>query len=255
MPQNRLIDFYCKVSALIRRDLVKQKMLLPPENILELCREHCRTHRDLKSVLTLPGARSEKNNSKKIVGVIQKNFPEDGTLMADFDCLQQAGKYESAACAAVAVVTEKNFYGGAPSMLTGVTHLVKPPVIRWDFIIDDYQLMQSVLWGADAVRLTVALLDQYELNKFIEQAVSLKLEVVAEVLNQSDWDRIKPLLPQIAAVYIDEPTVSKEELNSLLLQIPADTPALINGDRWNDDLYGFLCDGALFFRGKTPIKD
>ena len=70
----------------------------------------------------------------------------------------------------MAVVTEPHFFEGAPKYLTGVTHLVKVPVIRWDFIIDEYQLAQSKLWGADAVRLIVELLEQSELALLCRKA-------------------------------------------------------------------------------------
>lgn len=255
MTGNTLIQFYQEAAALIRKDLNKQKTLLPPDTIRELCASHCRQHREVKKALISPPARTGREQ-KKLLGVIQQNFPLENITVENFDFLQMANRFEAMQCAALAVVTEKHFYNGSPSMLTGVTHLVKLPIIRWELLLDPYQLMQSQLWGADAVRMTIPLLDQSEIGAFIDQAEQLQLEVIAEVTAPRDLERISSYLPRLGAVYIDEPTLSFDELDLMLQQIPVDTPALINGDRLNStQIRQAQCDGLLFFHGQAPEQE
>ena len=176
-------EMYREVVELTRRDLTRQKMLLPPETIAELCSAYCRQPRRV----------AELFGGKVLIAGIQKTFPESGVTTADFKPLEQAQTFESAGAAAVAVVTEPHFFEGAPKYLTGVTHLVKVPVIRWDFIIDEYQLAQSKLWGADAVRLIVELLDQSELALLCTKAAELDLEIIAEVASAADVERLSSI--------------------------------------------------------------
>ena len=187
--ESALKKFYSDVAAVVKKDLEKQKMLLPPDVIAELCSEHHRQHRNCRDALFSAEARNG-NAAKKIVCAVQKAFPQAGIVRNEYDFLQSAQYYEAHYhAAALAVFTEKHFYEGAPKMLTGITHLVKIPVIRWDFIVDEYQLMQSKLWGADAVRILPSLLDQSELLRFANIASELDLEFIIEAVDPVDIER------------------------------------------------------------------
>lgn len=197
MSEKSLNVFYQSVTQMLRQDLTKQKKLLPQQEIMELCASCTRKHRDLKSLLSVPA-----EHSPAIIGGVQKAFPHAGVVVEEFDYLQTAQLFEKNKCAAVAVVTEKHFYAGSASMLSGITHLVALPVIRWDFIVDAYQIWQSRIWGADAVRIVVALLDQLELEQIIQCADEQGIEVIAEITDLRDYERIANYTNKISAVYI-----------------------------------------------------
>ena len=244
MSDLSLNEFYKEVAKLTSHDLVKQKMLLPPDTIQELCATHCRTHRPAAESLLSSGDVRANKKIEHFLSVLQKAYPGEGVVIADFKHLELAQSMENLA-SALAVNTEKHFFEGSASHLTGITHLVKKPVIRWDFIIDEYQLQQSKLWGADAVRLTVALLDQSELIKFCQTAAALELEVIAEIHDQNELERIINL-DNISAVYIKNDNLSDKDIQALLLQIPADTPALLSINSWlNSADKKFCCDSLV----------
>ena len=231
-------DMYREAVELTRRDLARQKMLLPPETIAELCSTYCRQPRRV----------AELFGSKPLIAGIQKTFPESGVTAADFKPLEQSQTFESAGAGAVAVVTEPHFFEGAPKYLTGVTHLVKVPVIRWDFIIEEYQLAQSKLWGADAVRLIVELLDQSALALLCAKAAELDLEIIAEVVSSADVERLSSI-KNIAAICVNAPDLEEKALQDLLAQAQNHSPALLNIDNISIEKAAKLAaDGWIYFR-------
>ena len=201
MDKQQLVS---EIFRLKKIDLAKQKLLLPPENIRELVANHHRQHRSLKAALL------ENPGSLKVIGCIQKytgNDEKQSPETEKFDFLQQARDWEQQKAAAVAVVTEKHFHGGAPSMLTGITHLIKLPVIRWDFIIDEYELFQSRLWGADAVKINAALLDQLELVQILRTAATLELECIVQIKDQIELQRLQEVKDLITALFVEDKIV------------------------------------------------
>lgn len=247
------IEFYKEVAGLVRRDIVKQKYLLPPENLAGLCAEHHRKHRDLFDKLQMLPCTTALTD-KKIIFAIQKIYPDLGIEQAPFDFLQIAKNYTEKKAFALAVVTEKHFYGGTPSMLTGVAHMVDLPIIRWDFIIDSYQIMQSRLWGADAVRLIVPLLDQSELTTFTQLAEEHELEVIFEINSQDDLMRID--FSTRGTIFINPENMDFSELQSLAEKASRKFPVIINGDIVDDEkISDISCQAAVYFSKqlRTPL--
>ena len=235
----KMLDFYRECAEFARRDITKQKMLLPMESIAELCSQHHRKHRNLAEKL-LTGDKPHK------IFAIQKAFPRMGTVQTDFNALESARKFAAEKAAALAVVTEKHFYCGEPSMLTGVAHLIDLPIIRWDFIIDEYQLMQSRLWGADAVRIIVPLLDQIELAGFYKKAQELELEVIWEVHTPADVERISEFT-QNSIIFADGDCFDSVLAENILNKIPQNSPALLNGDTFDSENMPEKAAGLIFF--------
>lgn len=218
----KLLEFYQAAVELVRRDLKKQKMLLPPDSIAELCAQHHRKHRSLAEKLA---SGDELCN----IYALQKAFPRSGTEIADFDALEFAKAFAAKKASALAVVTEKHYYRGEPSMLTGVAHLIDLPIIRWDFVVESYQLMQSKLWGADAVRVIVPLLDQIELADLYKKAVELELELIWEIHSAADAERIAGF-EQSRILYWDGDEIDFSSAENILKNLSYTAPALVNGD-------------------------
>ena len=223
MNRSALNEFYCQVIESERKALAKQKMLLPPETITELCNAYRRQHRSLNEALLARESREKPG----MVGILQKAFPRRGVVVNDFDHLALAEKLVESKCAAIGVVTEKNYFEGAPSMLSGITHLVKVPVIRWDMHFDVYQLQQARLWGADAVRITVAMLKDKELDELIKNAGKLDLEVVMEAGSGDEIKRILDLNTP-CAIYLENEDISGDEFVQMSNLIPGNIPILID---------------------------
>ncbi|MDR2587665.1 MAG: indole-3-glycerol phosphate synthase TrpC [Coriobacteriales bacterium] len=120
---------------------------------------------------------------------VKKASPSKGLIAQDFDPVAIAHAYEEAGANAISVLTEPNFFQGSPRYLTEIASEVGIPVLRKDFIINEYQLYEAAVLGAQAALLIVALLNDDELASFIACAHSLGLDALVEAHTQSEVER------------------------------------------------------------------
>jgi indole-3-glycerol phosphate synthase len=125
----------------------------------------------------------------RIIAECKRRSPSRGVLRASYDPAAIAARYELAGAAAVSVLTEPTFFDGAPEHLTAVRRAVRLPVLRKDFIVDEYQLLEARAWGADAVLLIVAALSDAELRTLARRAAAMRLDVLVEVHDRAELDR------------------------------------------------------------------
>ena len=111
---------------------------------------------------------------------VKKASPSKGIIAEHFSYLEIAKEYEVAGAAAISVLTEPDFFKGEKKYLQEIASTVKIPVLRKDFIIDEYQIYQAKVWGASAILLICACLDVPTLTKFRELADSLGLSSLVE---------------------------------------------------------------------------
>ena len=111
---------------------------------------------------------------------VKKASPSKGIIAEHFPYLDIAKEYEVAGAAAISVLTEPDFFKGNKKYLQEIASTVKIPVLRKDFIIDEYQIYQAKVWGASAILLICACLDVPTLTKFRELADSLGLSSLVE---------------------------------------------------------------------------
>ena len=123
-------------------------------------------------------ARSDRVN---VIAECKRRSPSKGVLCADYAPVDIARAYERGGAAAISVLTEPAFFDGALEHLSAVREAVGIPVLRKDFIVDEYQLLEARAAGADAILLIVAALDQPRLVALQEKAWSLGLAVLVEV--------------------------------------------------------------------------
>src|SRR5205823_5507596 len=110
----------------------------------------------------------------------KRRSPSRGVLRADYDPAAIARSYEDAGAAAVSVLTEPTFFDGSLAHLVAVRSAVGVPLLRKDFIVSEYQLLEAKAAGADAVLLIVAALDIARLSELHGLAAALELEVLVE---------------------------------------------------------------------------
>jgi len=120
---------------------------------------------------------------------VKKASPSKGVITQDFDYLAIARDYEMAGAAAISVLTEPEFFLGSDVALKEISEQVSIPVLRKDFVVDDYQIFEARLLGAAAVLLIVALLDDAKLRKFINCAHDLGLSALVEVHDEEELTR------------------------------------------------------------------
>ena len=117
---------------------------------------------------------------------VKKASPSKGIIAEHFPYLDIAKEYEVAGAAAISVLTEPDFFKGDKKYLQEIASTVKIPVLRKDFIIDEYQIYQAKVWGASAILLICACLDVPTLIKFRELADSLGLSSLVEAHDENE---------------------------------------------------------------------
>lgn len=134
---------------------------------------------------TMPVRSFRKALSKKgkiaLIAEIKKASPSVGIIKKDFNIQKILNIYRKTKIDAVSVITDEKFFQGSLKFLPVVKSLVKVPVLRKDFIIDSYQIYESKLYGADAILLIAAILDNKKINRFIKIAKNLEMDSLVEI--------------------------------------------------------------------------
>src|SRR2546425_11714635 len=141
---------------------------------------------------TTPTGRFEAALSRperlNVIAECKRRSPSRGVLRADYDAVSIARGYAAAGAAAISVLTEPTFFDGALDHLTAVRQAVDVPLLRKDFIVSEYQLLEAKAAGADAVLLIVSALRPVELKVLHDHAVRLGLDVLVEVHDARELD-------------------------------------------------------------------
>ena len=124
-----------------------------------------------------------------VIAECKRRSPSKGVLAAEYDPASIARLYERGGAAAISILTEPTFFDGALEHLTAVQHAVSLPLLRKDFIVDDYQLFEASAAGADAVLLIVAALGQTDLVRLQARAWELGLAALVEVHDEEELMR------------------------------------------------------------------
>ena len=140
--------------------------------------------------------------SKKIgvIAEIKHRSPSKGLLRKDFDPARIAKQYDKAGAAALSVLTDKKYFGGSPEFLVRVKRVTSLPVLRKDFILEDYQVYESRLLGADAILLIAGALSTGKMRSLYKTAKQLGLDVLFEVHSTVELKKVLPLKPTILGV-------------------------------------------------------
>jgi indole-3-glycerol phosphate synthase len=125
-------------------------------------------------------------NGRNVIAECKRRSPSRGILRREYDPVAIAASYESGGAAAISVLTEPTFFDGALSHLENVRRAVALPLLRKDFIVDEYQLLEARAAGADAVLLIVAALDLATLRELRRTAHVLGLDALVEVHDERE---------------------------------------------------------------------
>jgi indole-3-glycerol phosphate synthase len=157
---------------------------VPPIPDLERRARRAADRRREEGLRSLAGAL--RRRAPAVIAECKKASPSAGLLSSDFDPAALARSYASAGAAAISVVTEPDFFAGQLDWLSRVREAVGLPVLRKDFVVDERQLLETAVEGADAVLLIQRILEPERLAGLLELAASLHLEVLLEVFVDED---------------------------------------------------------------------
>lgn len=144
--------------------------------------------------LNLPkGAFKESllNKDQAIIAEIKKASPSAGIISEDFDPIKKAKEYEDFGASALSILTEEDFFQGSSEYLKEVKAKTSLPILRKDFMIDEYQIYEAKLIGADCILLIASVLNDDEIQSFVDLAESLELDYLIEVHDLNELERVK----------------------------------------------------------------
>ena len=144
--------------------------------------------------------KSLENKTEAIIAEIKKASPSAGIISKNFDPILKAKEYESFGVSALSILTEEDYFLGNIQYLKDIRANTSLPILRKDFIVDDYQIYESKLIGADCILLIASILNDDELKIFSETAEKLKLDYIIEVHNEEELHRIENFSSAIIGV-------------------------------------------------------
>ena len=196
--------------------------------------------------------RRDGGSEPRIIAECKRRSPSKGILRQDYDAAAHARAYASAGAAAISVLTEPTFFDGSPEHLREVRAAVDIPVLRKDFIISEYQLLEAAALGADAALLIVGALAQADLAGLLDAAERLHLAALVEVHDRQELRRAVDAGARVIGVNsrnLRTLTVQPEVLEAVVAEMPADVIAVAeSGIRTPGDITRLSPAGYHAFR-------
>ena len=225
-------DILTRILATKVDEIAAAKRAFPPCEIEALARA-APPARDFE------GALRAKLAAKRpaVIAEIKKASPSRGVLRADFDPPAIAASYERGGAACLSVLTDRTYFQGAPEHLTAVRAASTLPVLRKDFVIDEYQIAEARALGADAILLIVAALDDAQLFALAACARDLGVAVLVEAHDAAELERALKLHTPLIGINnrnLRTFDVSLATTIELLSSIPAGKYTLRVEGTWQD---------------------
>ena len=146
---------------------------------------------DFKNLKETNFKKSLQNKAEAIIAEIKKASPSAGIISDNFDPVLKSKEYESFGASALSILTEEDYFLGNIEYLKDVKAITSLPILRKDFIVDEYQIYESKLIGADCILLIASILNDEELKNFSEIAERLKLDYIIEVHDEKELQRVQ----------------------------------------------------------------
>ena len=178
---NNILEKICKDKA-VEIEIAKNKCSL--ESLKKLI-----SGKIIKRNFKINLIESNKKKINFIIGEIKKSSPSAGEIIEDYDPLEIAKIYEKSGVGAISILTEKNYFQGEIDHISLIKQNTRIPILRKDFIIDEYQIYESKVYQADVILLIVSILSDNQLKKFIDISNDLNLDCIIETHNEEEIKR------------------------------------------------------------------
>jgi indole-3-glycerol phosphate synthase len=166
-----------KILATKKREVERHKQAIKLSCLLD-----CIARRQAPLVF----ARALKGDDIRLIAEVKKASPSRGVMRPYFDPMELAKTYAENGAAAISVLTDAEYFQGSPEHLAAIRHAVELPLLRKDFIYDEYQIYESAAYGADALLLIAAILKPKQLKQLLTLSRSLGLGCLVEVHNEDE---------------------------------------------------------------------
>lgn len=195
-----------------------------------------------------------------VIAEVKKGSPSKGIIRTDFDPVGIARCYSSAGAACLSVLTDERFFFGRLEFLTAIRQEVALPLLRKEFIVDPYQVYEARVFGADAVLLIAAALDDAALGELAGLARDLQLDVLLEVHDEAELERALRVPTPMLGINNRNLQTFHTDLGvteRLLPQIPSDRLVVAeSGIRTREDICRLQKAGAgAFLIGESLMRE
>tara|TARA_B110000003_G_scaffold223556_1_gene223961 strand:- start:1210 stop:2010 length:801 start_codon:yes stop_codon:yes gene_type:complete len=247
-----------KILARKREEIIEHSAIIPESMLVEKIHKASAPRGFTQAIIDKIAA-----GDAAVIAEVKKASPSKGVICEDFDPAFIAHSYQQGGACCLSVLTDVDFFQGSDKYLRAARNACSLPVIRKDFIIDNYQIYEARAMEADCILLIVSALTQSELCNLHETAISLGMDILIEVHDESELER---------ALYLNNPLiginnrnlhtfeVSLENTYQLLNKIPSGTTVITESGILNRadvssmrgrQVNGFLV-GEAFMRSKNP---
>jgi indole-3-glycerol phosphate synthase len=223
--------------------------------------EQARTHAPLPFAMTMAGKIGAHENA--VIAEVKKASPSKGVIREDFDAVAIARSYAAHGAACLSVLTDQRFFQGSDQYLADIRRQVDIPILRKDFMLDPYQVLEARAMGADCILIILAMVDDVLAKELCATAREQGLSILPEVHNRGELERALALNTRLVGINnrdLHSFDTNLETTIELLPHIPAGRYAVtesgIHGPedmaRMNRaDVYGFLI-GESLMRSAEP---
>lgn len=194
MPDNRHRDSHVRLDEILKRKRAKleaRRREVPVEDLRAQARDQVRA-RDVALVL--------KDGRLSLVAEVKRTTASGGVLVEDYDPVALANLFESAGAALLSVATDETLLHGGLAHLSAVKQAVDIPVLRQDFIFDEYQIIEARAAGADGVRLIAGILRGDELRHLLTLTQRMRMTALVEVHTEEELRHVLPLDPRLIGI-------------------------------------------------------
>ena len=201
-----------------------------------------------------------------VIAEMKKASPSQGMIRENYDPSELAKQYLEAKAACLSILTDEPFFKGSLEHISIVKETVDLPVLRKDFIVDEYQIHESLLKGADCILLIVAALSKNQLQEFSHLASDLNLEVLVEVHDEEEVERALEIRPNLIGINnrdLETCEVNLETTERLVEEIPKEILTVSeSGIKSSKDVKKIMSSGVsaflvgeVFMRAEDPGKE
>ncbi len=200
-----------------------------------------------------------------VIAEVKKASPSKGVIREDFDPAAIARSYESAGAACLSVLTDVDFFQGADAYLQQARAACALPVLRKDFTVDPYQIVEARVLGADCILLSVSALDDAQLSSLYREAMDIGLDVLIEVHDAAELVRalrLPPMRGRVPLIGVNNRNLRTFEVSlattlSLKYAVPAERILVTeSGIGTPDDVDWLLAAGVdVFLVGESFMRD